>query len=348
MNRVATLDGLRALAVLLVVATHSVAGLPIGGVGVSTFFVLSGYLITTVLIREQEATGRISLSRFYLRRAARLYPALTVMLLVTVALGASVGAALIAGTYTTNLFNSFGVGNFPYAHTWSLAMEEQFYLLWPFLLPIVVRRGRRAWAVLAVLAVVSAGAGWAFGALTNGAAGVETFNPLFRAHGLIVGCLSALYLHHRPTPLHRPGLWVNAGLAVVAASLAVALVAPKHPTAFGWNSITPVVGAALLIAGLVSGGAPGIGRVFAADPAVWMGTRSYAIYLWHVPLIALGEMRGWSPQMAAVVGVPAAIILSEISYRRVERPFLRLKDRLHPVPSVRAPVASQAIEAAAP
>jgi peptidoglycan/LPS O-acetylase OafA/YrhL len=93
-----------------------------------------------------------------------------------------------------------------------------------------------------------------------------------------------------------------------------------------------VIGAALLIAGLVSGGAPGIGRIFAAGPAVWLGTRSYAIYLWHVPLIALGEARGWSPSMAALIGVPTAIIVSEISYRLVERPFLRLKSRLHPRP----------------
>src|SRR4051812_44258785 len=141
-KRLATLDGLRAFAVILVIATHSIADLPIGGVGVLLFFVLSGYLITTLLIRERDATGRIALRLFYLRRAIRLYPALIVMLVVTVALGASVGSALMAATYTTNLFNSLGIGNSPYGHTWSLAIEEQFYLLWPFLLPMVLRRRR--------------------------------------------------------------------------------------------------------------------------------------------------------------------------------------------------------------
>jgi peptidoglycan/LPS O-acetylase OafA/YrhL len=332
MRRVASLDGLRALAVLPVLATHSFSALPIGGVGVSVFFVLSGYLITSLLLRERDDTGRIALGLFYLRRAARLYPALLAMLAVTVALGGGVGPALIAGTYTTNLFNSFGIGNAPYAHTWSLAMEEQFYLVWPFLLPVVLRHGRRAWAWLAGLAVLSAGAGWVLGALTDGTAGVHTFNPVFRAHGLIVGCLVALYLHARPAPLRRPGLLVTSGLAVVAVSVAVALI-PGHPIALGWNAVTPVIGGALLIAGLVSGGAPGIGRVFAAAPAVWLGTRSYAIYLWHVPLIALGEARGWPQWLAALVGVPTAIIVSGVSYRWVERPFLRLKARLHPRPT---------------
>jgi peptidoglycan/LPS O-acetylase OafA/YrhL len=330
MKRLVALDGLRALAVLLVVTTHSIAGVPIGGIGVSIFFVLSGYLITTLLVREHEANGRITLRLFYLRRAARLYPALIFMLLVTLALGASFRSAIIAATYTTNFFNSFGIGNFPYPHTWSLAMEEQFYLLWPFFLPIVMRRGRPAWAVLAGLALASAGAGWAFGALTHGTAGVHSFNPLLRAHGLIVGCLVALYLHHRPTPLRRPKLLVSSGVVVVAASVVVAQFGQGHPVASGWNSMTPVVGGALLIAGLVSGGAVGIGRVFATSPAVWMGTRSYAIYLWHVPLISLGQARGWSLLTAALIGVPVAIIMSELSYRWVERPFLRLKDRLHP------------------
>src|SRR5262249_45238529 len=152
----------------------------------------------------------------------------------------------------TNLFNSVGVGNFPYPHTWSLAMEEQFYLVWPFLLPVVLRHARRAWGVLTGLAVISAAAGWVLGALTHGTAGVHTFNPVFRAHGLIVGCLVALYLHGRPAPLRRPGLLVTSGLAVVAVSLAAALIAPGHPTAFGWNSVTPVIGGALLVAGLVT------------------------------------------------------------------------------------------------
>ena len=115
-------------------------------------------------------------------------------------------------------------------------------------------------------------------------------------------------------------------------SVAVALIAPGHPIAFGWNSVTPVVGGALLIAGLVTGGAPRIGRAFAAAPAVWLGTRSYAIYLWHVPLIALGEAQGWSQWLAALIGVPTAIVMSAVSYRWVERPFLRLKAHLHPRP----------------
>jgi peptidoglycan/LPS O-acetylase OafA/YrhL len=331
--RLANLDGLRALAVLLVLVTHSTTRLPFGGIGVTVFFVLSGYLITTLLIREREATGRISLRLFYLRRANRLYPALVTMLLVTVALGAPVGSAVIAGTYTTNLFNSFGVGNFPYGHTWSLAMEEQFYLLWPILLPVVLRGGRRARVLLAGLAAVSAGAGWAFAALTNGAGGAYALNPLLRAQGPIAGCLVALYLHRRRIPLRRPGLLAGVGLALVASSAAVSLVGMGHPAAFGWNSVTPLIGAAGLIAGLVCGGASGISRVLSTGPAVWIGTRSYAIYLWHYPLIELGKARGLSLSVAALIGVSASFALSEISYRWVERPFLRLNRRLRPWPS---------------
>jgi peptidoglycan/LPS O-acetylase OafA/YrhL len=317
------------LAVLLVLAAHSSPRLPFGGTGVTVFFVLSGYLITTLLIREREVTGRISRRLFYLRRANRLYPALLTMLVVTVVLGAPVGSALRAGTYTTNLFNSFGIGSFPYGHTWSLAMEEQFYLLWPLLLPGVLRGGRRARALLGLLAMLSCGAGWAFAALTHGGAGVLSFNPLLRAHGPIAGCLLALYLHRRTTPLPRPGLIGGLGLALVAASLAVGLAGSGNPAAFGWNAITPVVGALLLIGGLV-GGASGISRLLSAKPAVWMGTRSYAVYLWHYPLIELGQLRGWSLSMAALVGVTASLAVAEISYQWVERPFLRLNQRLHP------------------
>jgi peptidoglycan/LPS O-acetylase OafA/YrhL len=328
-TRVRTLDGLRALAVLMVLATHSVADLPLGGIGVSIFFVLSGYLITILLVREQEKVGRISLGLFYLRRVARLYPALVAMLLLTVALGAPVESALIAGTYTTNLFNSFGIGDFPYGHTWSLGMEEQFYLLWPLLLPFVLRRGTWPRVLLALLALASAGAGWAFVVTTHGTAGVHGFNPLFRALGLIVGCLLALHLHRRSIPF-RPGVLVGVGLALVIASIAVAEIGNASPAAFGWNALTPVLGGAALIAGLVSGGTPGVNRILGSAPAVWMGKRSYAIYLWHVPLIELGRLRGLSASAAALVGVSATIMLSEASYRWVERPFLRLKDRLHP------------------
>ncbi len=332
MRRQAQLDGLRALAIVMVLAAHAGYASLGGYSGVAIFFVLSGFLITNLLVHELDESGKISVKLFYLRRATRLYPALIVMLGVTVLLGASRRSALVAATYTTNVFDSFGIPTFPYGHTWSLGMEEQFYLLWPLVLPAVMRRESRARRILGLLVLASAGAAWTVAAVTatHGGSGLGTFNPLLRAHGLLIGCILALSLRHR-LPAH-PKRLVWMGVALLGIGFAIGPVQAREPAYLGWNLLTPEVAAALLIAGIAWQEPYGLAKVFTSRPVVWLGTRSYGVYLWHVPLIALVFLLGFPRNVAALVGIATAIAAAEMSFRWVERPLLRLKDRLRPKP----------------
>jgi peptidoglycan/LPS O-acetylase OafA/YrhL len=330
MRRIAQLDGLRALAVGLVVVDHSVAWFAGGGVGVNIFFVLSGFLITSLLLSEREKTGRNRLGLFYMRRVLRLYPALVAMLVVTAVIGGvALGSVLIAGTYTTNLFMTFGLNPVsPYGHTWSLALEEQFYLLWPLLLPLFVRAGRRT-AITVLTGLAFASAAWAQLAINtvidHGNITVAVFNPLWQAHGLLIGCAVAFAVRHRPVP--RAGALVNGGLLVcLLVAVAASATVDRHWAA-GWNLVSEFAAAAA-IAGMRDRAA-GLSRLLAWRPVVWVGERSYAIYLWHLPLITFALDRGYGKP-----GILAAWILTvvaaAVSWRFVEQPFLRLKKRFEP------------------
>lgn len=337
MRRIPQLDGLRALAVSLVIVNHVAGWFPGGAVGVNIFFVLSGYLITSLLLDEHEKTGRLHRGMFYGRRALRLYPALAVMLCVTFLLGGvAVKSVLIAASYTTNLFMTFSLNPVPpYTHTWSLAQEEQFYLLWPLLLPLFIRLGRRA--SVAVLMSLAVGlAMWAQLAVStvtsNGSVTVAVFNPLWQAHGLLIGCALAFAIRHRSVP--SAPLLVNVGLTlcVVVALAASATDGQGARAAACWNLLSELAAAAA-IAGMTEG-VRGLARLCATRPALWVGKRSYAIYLWHFPLIMLAVRDGYGrPGKVAAVGL--AFLAAALSWRLVEQPFLRLKQRLEPTrPSV--------------
>ena len=159
-GRVAALDGLRGCAILLVIAAHAASPQvqSLGAGGVTVFFVLSGYLITTILLRHRAAGGSVGLRGFYLRRARRLLPALVVLLVfeasVRLSTGQSIVPVLLAGGYLTNVAAAAGSAS-TLDHTWSLALEEQFYLLWPLVIPLLWRR-RGAVALVLALAAASA------------------------------------------------------------------------------------------------------------------------------------------------------------------------------------------------
>jgi peptidoglycan/LPS O-acetylase OafA/YrhL len=332
-RRIPQLDGLRALAVGLVIVNHVAGWFPGGAVGVNIFFVLSGYLITSLLLDEHEKTGRLRRGRFYIRRALRLYPALAVMLGVTFLLGGvALKSVLIAGSYTTNLFMTLSLNPvLPYTHTWSLAQEEQFYLLWPLLLPLFIRLGRRA--SVAILTVIAVGlAMWAQLAVntvtaSNGVVTVAVFNPLWQAHGLLIGCALAFAIRHRSVP--SATLLVNLGLTLcIVVALAASVTAGRSARAAAdWNLVSEFAAAAA-IAGMTEG-ARGLARLCTLRPVLWIGKRSYAIYLWHFPLIWLATQHGYgkSGKVAAVV---LAVLAAGLSWRLVEQPFLRLKQRFEP------------------
>ena len=333
MRRIPQLDGLRALAVGLVIVNHVAGWFPGGAVGVNIFFVLSGYLITSLLIDEHEKTGQMRRGLFYARRALRLYPALGVMLGVTFILGGvAVKSVLIAGSYTTNLFMTFKLDQvLPYTHTWSLAEEEQFYLLWPLLLPLFIRL--RCWASVTILTSLAVGlAMWAQLAVntvtaSNGAVTVAVFNPLWQAHGLLIGCALAFAIRHRSVP--SAALLVNFGLTLcmVTALAASVTVGRSARSAADWNLVSEFAAAAA-IAGMTEG-ARGLARLCTLRPVLWAGKRSYAIYLWHFPLISLAIQHGYG-RLGKVAAVALAVLAAALSWRLVEQPFLRLKKRFEP------------------
>lgn len=332
--RFAGLDGLRAIAVLMVIGDHLLPKFAGGGIGVNIFFVLSGYLITTLLVRERQRLRRIHLRLFYLRRVLRLYPALLAMLLLTAIISGAAGQALVAALYATNIFDVMGVDPGPYGHTWSLAAEEQFYLVWPPVL-IAAYRFRRSLitlvAVLAVASIVACVLGTALLVEQTGGITNAVFNPLWQAHGLLAGVLLALITGTYSRPMFRiahPNAvsWSALG-AILAIAVGASVTVDAHIAA-EWNVLAEVAAAFLILGLLESTGF--VGWLFNNPVAVWIGARSYALYLWHAPVFVLLLAHGANRLLIAFIGVPLSFALAWASGRWVEAPFLRLKDRLHP------------------
>ena len=341
------IQGLRALAVSMVVVNH-VFGWPSGGfVGVDVFFVISGFLITGLLHREHVATGRISLVGFYRRRARRILPISSVVLLATVAAGYALylGArarqisidAAWALLFSANWhFAALGTDYLandrllsPVQHYWSLAVEEQFYLVWPWVLVGVLGLGlRRGWpaatrtrnlfALMSVLTLASFGWAW-WESLTHPARAY--FSTFARAWELGLGALLAIAepaLRRLPERL-RPGLaWL--GLIGVLASLF--LITGRSTFPAPWAAL-PVVGTGLVLA--AGTGARRRGLLVLANPvARYLGDISYSLYLWHFPVVvvlaALVPRSGLAGD-ALLLGLIFA--LAVLSYHLVENPVRR-------------------------
>ncbi|MCJ1714293.1 acyltransferase [Curtobacterium sp. VKM Ac-2922] len=308
-SRATALDGLRTVAIVIVMLYHlHVAGFEGGFIGVTVFFVLSGFLITTLLLGEHRRTGRIRLGSFWLKRLLRLYPALLVMVVVGLALwswvgdykGASFGpgeAAFIALSYTGNLFRSFwdttqGV----FAHTWSLSMEEQFYLVWPPVLVLLFALRARRRALMAGLAVVivaaSVGSWLSYRTPGSGSTPDVYFSPVLGLVPLATGCLLALLLDDERVRAWARGLaghlgtWI--GIVVLAAvQFWIDDDWTQHAWTFGLLLPATGVVSALLIGGLVSVRSP-LSIALSWTPMAWFGRRvSYSAYLWHPLVIAL-------------------------------------------------------------
>ncbi len=324
----ADVDGLRAVAVLAVVGFH--AGIPwlTGGfAGVDVFFVISGFLIGGV-VAERQAQGDFSLGWFWERRIRRIFPSLMVVLAVTTVMaawlllprefvqyGQSMGAALVS---LSNVFfwqtsDYFGGEDLfrPLLHTWSLAVEEQFYLVFPLLMLAAARYAAgRVRTVLGVLAVLSLGFGiWQ----TVGHAEAAFYLPFSRAWELLAGVLLALW---KPV-IRRPSLQHAAGVTGLGLILAACLLFTKDTDWPGAAALVPVLGAVLVIAAGEGGIA---GRLLATRPMVWIGLLSYSLYLWHWPLLTFQRfvLPGAWP---AAITVLASILLAALSLRYVERPF---------------------------
>ena len=339
------IQGLRALAVILVIAYHAdIAPFSGGFVGVDVFFVISGFVITGYLVRETARRHRASMITFYANRARRILPAASVVIITTVIasfhwLGFPRGKSVAidgrwASIFLSN-YRSIGVGTSyfgaqravsPLLHFWSLAVEEQFYLVFPLLFIIgsimFARRATRVGVPIALLAII---AGSLALSITQTASSpvVAYFSPLTRAWELCLGALLAVILprlERVPQRLATSATWI--GLALIAtAALAYTSTTP-YP---GSAAIVPVLGAALIIGGGAAASKRGAGAILGTWVGQRIGDLSYSLYLWHFPVLIIATQTSLSPirwweklDLLALIGV-----LSVATYVLVENPIRR-------------------------
>lgn len=369
---IAALDGVRAVAVALVLADHGgIPGLSGGFLGVDVFFVLSGFLITSLLIDEIGRTGRIRLKDFWIRRARRLLPALVLMVLAVVAAGELFAAestrtlrdqAVATFFWMSNWvfvaeksdYFSQGVPPSPLQHTWSLCVEEQYYVLWPLLLaavvaglaavayrrgaPLTVRVVRIAVFVIAAAGVVaSAGAAMV---LSSGAS-QATLNRVYfgtdtRIQALLVGAAAAALLVRDWRGLTAGGgllrsrwaRWLARALPVVGLAVlgAAAHIATGSAQEFRSGLLILVAGAAILVVASVALEQDGpVARLLALPPLVGLGVISYGVYLWHWPifLVLNGERTGTTGWELFALRCAATIAVATVVWWLIEQPVLR-------------------------
>ncbi|MBC7725020.1 MAG: acyltransferase family protein [Burkholderiaceae bacterium] len=359
--RFAGLDGLRAIAVTAVLLYHLAPGVLEGGyLGVDLFFVISGFLITSLLLRERAATGRIGLRAFWLRRARRLLPALGLLLLACCTAAWVIGGDVLVGlgrqllgatTFSSNWLSIAGSRSYfektapeLFRNLWSLAVEEQFYLAWPLLLAgLLLLRGRAwPWAVVSGLALASA---LAMAALhVPGADATRVYYGTdTHSFGLLAGALTALAVRAlslraaSDLPGLAPGRALPAAVPVTVALgalggtiAAMVLLPADSALAYRGGLAAVAVLASALIWAAVTPGSP-VGRALDAAPLRWVGERSYGLYLWHWPVFVLvvSALPGWSRTGApgwALGGIALIVTVAaaSFSHRFVEQPVRRL------------------------
>jgi len=350
-DRAPGLDGVRALAVLTVIGFHEGAsGLPGGFLGVDIFFVLSGFLITDLLIARYDRTGRLHLADFWTRRARRLLPALAVMLVVVTAAAAVIEPAreaslrlvlLAAATYTSNWYQILHHVSYfaaisqagappPFDHLWSLAIEEQFYLVWPLIvLGVIVRLdARRARVTCALTGAAVSALVMAIQYSPGGDPSAVYYGTGTHASALLIGAALALAWPLRrlaaipAAHAMRLDMAGIAGLAVLA--WAVGHFSGSDPVVYPVGLLLAAFAAAGLIAAAAGHGV--IAALTSIRPLRWVGVRSYGIYLWHWPVIALGTALA-GPDASSpwlwLVETGVTIALASASWRFIETPIMR-------------------------
>ena len=361
------LDGLRGLACLLVMGFHILppdGPLPGGFIGVDIFFVLSGFLITSLLLQEWEQTGAIDLKRFFVRRALRLMPALFALLAICWSIAHLVltadESALFTKSATINLLfqanrmdilDVYRVG--AYLHTWSLAVEDKFYLVWPVALcAALVQKTDRRWLLFFVVLAIAASAGSRAWLHCNGRGGPELYFGLdYRADGLLMGCLFSMLAVWNQLPRGR---WFRVALRVTAIAswsmLAFTCLYATRQAPYLFRGVNTLIAFAAAVCILSSAIAPMrvVSWILERRFLVATGRLSYGLYLWHWPILWAMETRfaGYESDLLSYSGLPtyvgkAAVIplsflVAVASYYLLEKPFLRLRPARYRIELLRA------------
>lgn len=358
-SHIPSLDGLRAFSVALVLIGHVAAthGAPawmdrpiitsLGNIGVRFFFLISGFLITTLLLREMDRHGRLHLGHFYIRRAYRILPAAFTYIGVIwachlagwidlrfhIASKTTVDSAIPdlihALTFTANYNHDY---NWYYNHLWSLSVEEQFYMIWPFALLYLGKMHGR-WACVAALLLCP----FVRAAMYMWGDGPEiALNREFQAiaDALATGCLAAL-LHQQIGQskaasrfLAHPLLPPLVGAGLLAMGYGSALI--SRPFAYVVGQIFSNLGIIIVLQHVIRSPHTWAGQVLNWRPMVWVGTMSYSLYLWQEPFLYF-HADTWATRFP--VNLILSFVAAWLSYRLIEKPFLKLREKLHPTPS---------------
>lgn len=346
------LDGIRAIAVLAVMIFHSaVPWLPGGFLGVDVFFVLSGFLITTLLLQEVERTGRIHFGAFYLRRARRLLPALFIVLIASAALvvlfapdaAARLREDIVASTfYVTNWWNILSDQSYFQAmgrppllqHLWSLGLEEQFYLIWPAVLLFVFRKSGRDG--VRKIALIGAAASTVWMLVLSFLMGMPTDNDPSRlyfgsdTHAMTILAGAALATVWRPRALPRrlppgPTAVLSAIGAIALATMIWCFVAVDEGSPLLYRGgFALFAGLSAVVIAVATHPAIAMSKALGIKPLVYLGKRSYGLYLWHWPIFVLlrpGVDIGWTGLPALTLQFAVTLVAAELSYRFIEMPI---------------------------
>jgi len=343
------LDGLRALAVLAVIAYHlNLSWVPGGLLGVGVFFVLSGYLITDILVAQWRKNGHLNLKNFWIRRARRLLPGMLLMLLAVsvwivlfqpaqiASLRSDVIAALLYVSnwwfifHKVSYFSSFGPAS-PLGHLWSLAVEEQFYLIWPLLLVIGLKYIPRRGKLLGLTLALASASAIAMALIYR--AGMDPSRVYYgtdtRAFSLLIGAALAFVwpsqtLTTSVSSRTRITLNVVGGIALFVILLMMWKTNEFEVFLYRGGLVLLSVVTAMLVATLAHP-ASYLGKMLGCKPLRWIGVRSYGIYLWHFPIIVLTTPTvdtGGVNVLRDVLQVAASIVIAELSWRLFEEPIL--------------------------
>ena len=342
-------QGLRAVAVLLVVLFHS--DITSGGfVGVDVFFVISGFVITGVLLRERASSGRTSLPAFYGRRCRRIIPAATLVIIVTVGLaywflGVAGGMSTAtdgrwAAVFLANFhFSVIGTNYFtaqrppsPLLNYWSLSVEEQFYVVYPTFFLLLARAkvfSLRARLAIGLTAVI--GVSLAYSVIgTQRSATAAYFSTFTRAWELALGALVAVgapWLKKVPTHIAAVATWLGFGAILVAATTL------SSQSAYPGSLVSiPVLGSAFIVAGGTRAPSLGVEALFRHKPFQWFGKLSYSLYLWHWPILIIAAEYAGRTSLSVKDNLAwdvVALIASVITYRLVENPVRHAQRLLH-------------------